>query len=120
VIVAALADGAGSAQFAEHGAEIAVNEVIAAVSAVEIGATTLFADLVVRAAEKARAAVLAHADDQNADPRQFASTLLAIVSTDHGGGAIQIGDGVIVVNQDEGDWGWVFWPQRGEYAKGLS
>jgi hypothetical protein len=115
-IVAALADGAGSAQFAEDGAEIAVNEVIAAIAAAELGPTTAFADLARCAAVRARDAVLAHARDQNADPRQFASTLLAIVSTDHGGGAVQIGDGVIVVNQDEGDWDWVFWPQRGEYA----
>src|SRR5947207_12025637 len=30
--------------------------------------------------------------------------------------ALPICDGVIVVSQDGGEWGWVFWPQRGEYA----
>ncbi len=32
------------------------------------------------------------------------------------GGALQIGDGVIVVSEGGGGWSWVFWPQRGEYA----
>lgn len=116
VMIAALADGAGSAQFADEGAEIAINEVVASLSAITFDPTTDFAQVIKTAATGARDAVQRRADELNANPREFASTLLAIVSTPHGGGAAQIGDGVIVVNQGDADWCWVFWPQRGEYA----
>jgi hypothetical protein len=115
-IVAALADGAGSAEFSDQGAEIAVREWMSAVSSVYIGPDTDFVSIARTAAEVARNAVLAHAEAQQGTPRQFASTLLAIISTEHGGAAVQIGDGVIVANDGEKDWSWVFWPQRGEYA----
>ena len=39
-----------------------------------------------------------------------------MVLTPEGGGALQIGDGVIVVSDDTEGWSWMFWPQRGEYA----
>jgi hypothetical protein len=29
---------------------------------------------------------------------------------------LQIGDGVIVVNDQDQHWSWVFWPERGEFA----
>jgi hypothetical protein len=115
-IVAAVSDGAGSAEFAEEGAEIAVNTIVAALSESVIEATTDFAELVRCAAIAAREAVLAHATERNVPARQFASTLLAVISTEHGSGAVQIGDGVIIVSQVANEWGWVFWPQRGEYA----
>ena len=115
-IVAALADGAGSAEFAKDGAEIAVNTIIAFIAVAPINPTTDFAELLRSSAIAARDAVLAHARERDIEARQFASTLLAIVSTEFGSGAVQIGDGVIVVGQDAGQWGWVFWPQRGEYA----
>ena len=68
------------------------------------------------AAAQAREAVSAEALKQGMAPRSFASTLLALVVTPEGGGALQIGDGLIVVSDGEDGWSWVFWPQRGEYA----
>lgn len=114
--VAALADGAGSAEYSEQGAEIAVREWIASVSRAEIGPNTDFLSIVRAGAETARRAVLAHAESHQGNPRQFASTLLGIIATEHGGAAVQIGDGIIVVNDGGLSWSWVFWPQRGEYA----
>ena len=115
-IVAALADGAGSAEFAEDGAEIAVNAIVDFLTAAKPSPETNFAVLVRSAVVAARRAVLAQAQIRNVSARQLASTLLAVISTEYGGGAAQIGDGVIVVSQEVNDWGWVFWPQRGEYA----
>ncbi len=115
-IVAVLADGAGSAKFAEEGAEIAVNTVVAVVAAASINPTTDFAELIRGAAIAAREAVVAHAQGRGVDARELASTLLAIVSTEYGSAAVQVGDGIIVISQDSGEWGSVFWPQRGEYA----
>lgn len=115
-LIAALADGAGSADHGDQGADVIVNTVIASLSPNNIDANTQLADLIRVAAKNARGAVEILANQQNCDIRRFAATLLVVISTEHGSAAAQIGDGVIVVNQREVDWGWVFWPQRGEYA----
>ena len=60
-------------------------------------------------------AVIAEATQAGLDPKTYASTLLAIAITAEGGAALQIGDGVIVVNDGDGAWRWVCWPQHGEY-----
>jgi hypothetical protein len=50
-------------------------------------------------------------------PRDFACTLLAVVSSPSCTACLQIGDGVIVVaDSEENVYGHVFWPDRGEYA----
>ena len=36
------------------------------------------------------------------------------------GARLQIGDGAIVVSDGGNGWGWVFWPQRDEYAEQMS
>jgi hypothetical protein len=114
--VAAVADGAGSAAMAEQGAQIAVDAVITYLKeSLEENRTDY--DLLLReAAAAARDAVIDEAHHQGAVPRNYASTLLAVVLTSKGGGALQIGDGVIVVSDDDEGWSWMFWPQRGEYA----
>jgi hypothetical protein len=68
------------------------------------------------AAAVAREAVLTEAQQYGSEPRDLASTLLVVVVGPSGGGALQIGDGVIVVSDGANGWCWVFWPQRGEYA----
>lgn len=114
--VAAIADGAGSAAMAEQGAQIAVDTVLTYLrNSLEEGRGDF--ELLLRdAAAAARNAVIDEALYQEADPRIYASTLLAVVLTPKGGGALQIGDGVIVVSDNAEEWTWVFWPQRGEYA----
>ena len=114
--VAIIADGAGSAAMGELGAEIAVNTVVAQLqSALEEGRSD-FGVLLREAAAQARKAVTFEAIKQGLEPRSFASTLLVLMLVPGGGAALQIGDGVIVVNDGANEWSWVFWPQRGEYA----
>jgi len=116
VFVAVMADGAGSAAMGGLGAEVAVKVVF---SHLERGLKEGHPDLAFllrEAAEFARQEVLAEAVQQGHEPRELASTLLALVVSGAGGGAMQIGDGVIVVSEGMEEWGWMFWPQRGEYA----
>lgn len=116
-LIAALADGAGSATHGAIGAETAVTSVLSSLyAALAIGRTDL--DVLMReAAQEARLAVVARSSSEETDSRQYASTLLALVLTLDKGAAMQIGDGVIVVKQEnEADWTWLIWPQRGEYA----
>jgi hypothetical protein len=115
-LIATLADGAGSAAAGEIGAETAVEAVVRHLRGCLAEGRSDFHLLLREAAEMARGAVLAKALEQGREARSCASTLLALVSTPQGGGALQIGDGVIVVGEDGEEWSWVFWPQRGEYA----
>src|SRR5688572_29710503 len=79
IVVAALADGAGSAQFAEQGAELVVNEMIKSLSGTPIEVNTDFAELIRGAEGAARENVAALAAQHNKTPRDFASTLLAVI-----------------------------------------
>ena len=72
------------------------------------------------AAVEARETVLGEARRRGANPRGFASTLLVAVVGPDSGSALQIGDGAIVVSDGGNGWGWVFWPQRDEYAEQMS
>jgi hypothetical protein len=115
-LVAAIADGAGSAAMAEQGAQIAVDTVATYLKESLEENRTDFDLLLREAAAAARNAVIDEAHHQGSEARSYASTLLAVVLTSEGGGAMQIGDGVVVVGDDGADWSWMFWPQRGEYA----
>lgn len=115
-LVAAVADGAGSAAMGELGAEVAVQTLVKQLRRAVEERRTDFEAILREAAAQAREAVFAEALRQGAEPRDLASTLLAYVVGPEGGGALQIGDGVIVVSDGGDGWSWVFWPQRGEYA----
>jgi muconolactone delta-isomerase len=118
ILIAAVADGAGSAEFAEIGAEIAVSRLMAELSSRLIGdPPDDLCGVLRQCALIARRDIIQEAETRFKSPRELASTLLAVVVTPVGGAALQIGDGVIVIRAyDDDGWSWVFWPQRGEYA----
>src|SRR5204863_1014098 len=68
------------------------------------------------AIDRARSSVISLAEARSVPAREFASTLLAVVSTESATACAHLGDGVIAVCEGGEEWGWVFWPQRGEYA----
>lgn len=116
VLIAALADGAGSAVHGEAGAATAVTTVLSYLHQSLTRETSDFKALIQEAVEEARQAVIAVAEGEQHDPRQYASTLLALALAPESGAAAQIGDGVIIVKPDCEDWTWLLWPQRGEYT----
>ena len=67
---------------------------------------------------RVRAEIRDRAEAADLSPRDFACTLLGAVVGQDRAAFFQIGDGAIVVsNRDEpDDYGWVFWPQHGEFA----
>lgn len=120
VLVALVSDGAGSAPRADEGARVACEITLRCVrdllaSGGSVGDITR---------EQAAAWILqlqseigSRADAEDLRPRDFACTLLAaVVGADHAA-FFQVGDGGIVVSTpEEGDeYGWVFWPESGEY-----
>ena len=115
-LIAAVADGAGSASLAEVGAELAVRCAMDfTVEAIAGGAEELVGVLR-SAAECARSKILDEAAERAIPARELASTLLLVALGETGGAALQVGDGVIVVHEADDDWCWVFWPDHGEYA----
>jgi Protein phosphatase 2C len=120
-LVAAVADGAGSAAHSAAGAEEAVNALVAAVEKALLSeaadeATPDWTAILRTAMEAARAVVLVAAEAAQLPARQFACTLLAVLIGPDGGAVGQLGDGVVLVSEALDDWNWVFWPQKGEYA----
>lgn len=120
MLVAVVADGAGSAAHSDVGSWLATKTLIEFVeiyladggelSELErsVACGWIFE---VRAALEATAKANGHA------ARDYACTLLAVLAGERATAFLQIGDGAIVVSHGEEDgWSYVFWPQHGEYA----
>jgi len=102
LLLAALADGAGSAAFAEVGADIAARSALESLAASFGEAARPASDVDWRAAlrealQRARSAVLAEAARRQVRPRELASTLLLAAFAATRVGAAQIGDGAVVI-----------------------
>ena len=118
VLVAAVSDGAGTANRSEAGSSLAVARflqdfaIAAASSLASIDRVFVGGWL---ASVQNEIAVLA-AEEGN-QVHDYACTFLGAVVSPLGAAYLQIGDGAIVVAREEiGEYGWIFWPQHGEYA----
>lgn len=116
VLVAAIADGAGSAACAEEGAELVVATIVESITPDTSQPSEELADTLRSAIAAARDAVFALASQRGLPPREFASTVLAVVATESAAACAQLGDGLIAASEGGSEWGYVFWPQRGEFA----
>jgi len=117
ILVAVVADGAGSASRSEEGAQLACALVVAEVRALcETGrpVSDLSREVVSDWLVRFQSEIGVRADSEGVMPRDFACTLVAaVVGTSHAA-FFQIGDGAMVVS-DGDDYAWVFWPDTGEY-----
>lgn len=118
VLLAVVADGAGSAKRAEVGAAVACQSIVK--SAVPFLATRRLDRITRKTAESwvrtFQREIADTAAAENLKPRDFACTLLAAFVGQHHAVFFQIGDGSIVVaDAEEHSYGHVFWPERGEY-----
>lgn len=107
VLVIAVADGAGSASFAEVGANIAAEHGVAQVcTGLERAGDTLDDSVLRRIFEEAMAASLvavqADAAHREVDYRELASTLILVIAHREFIAAAQIGDGATVIADEAG------------------
>lgn len=135
LLIAAVADGAGSAPRSDEGAELVVEAALEAMAAgllaaVEAGASPMAAvgdrtdgdrgdrtAAVLRGAfVAAREALLARAAAEGFAPRELACTLALAVADCRSLTAGQVGDGVVLAQGVEGAWRSLLEPQKGEYA----
>jgi len=118
VLIAAIADGAGSAERAEVGAQAACSLFTASVLAylAEGGAV---AGITQEAVEEWLGAIATtleqHAYSDERSLRDYACTFLAAILGETHAAFVQVGDGAIVRDGPEG-YRLVFWPQTGEFA----
>ena len=117
ILVAIAADGAGSAAHGGTGARL-----ICEAFCSHFQEKLKTADLshlrledIKEVVSAARARVYRESSILNVEPRELAATMVAAVVGPQVALFRQIGDGAIVIGQDDG-YGVVFWPDAGEYA----
>jgi len=119
IIAIAVADGAGSATRGEEGASITCASLIEQVEfflAQKRRPSSMTEDDARQWLDAVREAIVDRANEAERDMRDYACTMLfALVSVDVAV-FLQVGDGVIVLNDQDSQWSWVFWPDRGEFA----
>ncbi len=106
-LVLAVADGAGSARYSEQGSRLAVHASVAAVANALLTATPQDADgwqaRLLEAMRTARASLAAQAEEvEGSRTQDFATTLLLLVQTNEVVASLQVGDGAIVFELEDG------------------
>lgn len=118
MLVAAVADGAGSASRSAEGAAIACGEFVSSVERFLASGRKL-PDLdvstVQRWIDQVRLTIGEVAGREDAHPSDYACTLLAVVAQGRHLATLQIGDGAIVFSHED-QWRWCYWPMHGEHA----
>jgi hypothetical protein len=118
VLIAACADGAGSAELSDVGAKLAVEAFLknatGELSKGDAGASAPDRSVILGWMADIRRQIEAEATARQATPRQMACTLLAAMVGPTWSVFTQIGDGVIVFDAPEG-FQFAFWPESGEY-----
>ena len=125
ILVAAAADGAGSASLGKVGAMVAVEAAIENISIKEVSQHTLEQDslaksLLSEAILAAKTAVEEEAIASNRPPKDLATTLIVVVATHKVAVVAQVGDGVAVARDSNGNLIALTVPDNGEYVNETS
>jgi len=113
-LVAAVADGAGSAAWSQIGSEIAVKSAISFLA--DRASTRLYQSSLSEAIAFACEQVKAEARDRDIAVRELASTLIVAVATAEKIAIVQIGDGAAILRDRHQNLVSLTVPQTGEYA----
>ena len=120
VLLAVACDGAGTASRSLDGATLTIDRFLPEFSGAidHLGLDGITKEFVEDWLSRVRAEIRERAEVADLSPREFACTLLGAVVGHDQAAFFQIGDGAIVVSNrtEPDDYGWVFWPQHGEFA----
>src|SRR5262245_51033592 len=119
IIAIAVSDGAGNAIRGEDGATITCASLIEQAE-LFLAQNRSLASMTKQDAHEwlhaAREAIADRASDAEHEVRDYACTMLFALVGVEAAVFLQIGDGVIVINDQDARWSEVFWPERGEFA----
>lgn len=120
-LVAAVADGAGSASQSHIGAWLAVQQSISTLASLlslmdQRDEPAALSEALRRTVSETHADLRARAEADGLSIGEFAATLLLAVQLDNTLGVAQVGDGAIVAGVPEGGYFMATLPERGEYA----
>lgn len=145
-IIGAVADGAGSAKYSARGAELAVKTTLSFLSGTEDFSDSeriaeiskfhqpedkkalkksnqipseleeIIDELSIEICQTVRNTLIQEAEAIDCQLEDLACTLLVFIATSNWIGAMQIGDGFIVVRSEDGEPELVFKPDKGEYV----
>lgn len=114
-----VADGAGSARFSERGAQIICDElenrIIRYLSAYSGAITHLSERVVSKWVARARKRIQHEAKSCDRAIREYACTVTGVIASNDSAMVFQIGDGMVVVKDEEAQYWIIFWPEQGEY-----
>jgi hypothetical protein len=120
VLLAVACDGAGSASRSLDGAMLSVDRFLRDFGDASrcSGLDAITREFVEDWLSRVRSEIWDQAEAYNLSPREFACTILGAVVGHDRAAFFQIGDGAIIVSNrvEPDDYGWVFWPQHGEFA----
>jgi hypothetical protein len=120
VLLAVACDGAGSASRSLDGATLTVERFQEEFgdAAKRSGLDGITKEFVGGWLSRLRNEINERAEAADLTAREFACTLVAAIVGEDRAAFFQIGDGAIVVSNraEPDDYGWVFWPQHGEFA----
>lgn len=113
-------DGAGSASRSEVASTLAVGmflEKFSGLIKTENDILLIDKNVVLNWLEEVKTQIFIRARNETLNPREFACTILGAVVGPNHSIFFQVGDGAIVISESSSnDYGWVFWPQHGEFA----
>ncbi len=124
-LIAAAADGAGSAPHGDRGSRLAASAGINAIAGSLMERSTdidpeALRTMLAASIDAAHHAVNDLAEANGHRPREYATTLLVAVHANGLLGAAQIGDGAVVAAGEDGEYALITQPDRGEYANETS
>ena len=121
VLLLVLSDGAGSATQASRGSELVCKSIVdCAQYWLCKSLPSDLSGLLLHSAGHARQVVHRVTNAELSNVSDFSATCLCLLITDDSIAALQVGDGLIVVENASGSIGPVFWPKRYEYANTTS
>ena len=113
-------DGAGSASRSEVASALAVEMFLEKFSQQiksENDIRLINKDYVLELLEEVKTQIFIRAKSESLNPKEFACTILGAIVGQNNSIFFQVGDGAIVISESaSNDYGWVFWPQHGEFA----